>query len=90
MNSSTNSDGDHSDAHVSAIEKLVNSKVTVLVLCFAVLGFFGVPLICVSKGFTRSQKIFWSVVVIVYTLILVAITAASIWFAWRQWQEILG
>ena len=62
----------------------------VLLLCFGVLGFFGVPLICVSRGFSRKEKFVWSTIVILYTLALIAMTAVSIWFAWRQWQEILN
>lgn len=74
----------------SAIERVIHSRMAVLLLCFGVLGFFGVPLICVSRAFSQKEKYWWSAVVILYTLVLMAITAGCIWFAWRQWQEILS
>lgn len=62
----------------------------VLLLCFGVLGFLGVPLICISRAFSRKEKFWWSTIVILYTLALFAIAGASLWLVWRQWQEILS
>lgn len=77
-------------ADESAIERVVNSRWTVLILLFGVLGVLGVPLLWVSRGFSRKEKIFWSIAVTIYTLALIAIAAGCIWFAWAQWQELMG
>jgi hypothetical protein len=55
----------------------------ILGLLFLVTGFLGLPLLWVSKSFTPSEKVIWSVINILYTSTLIAITAAICWWAFR-------
>lgn len=72
----------------SAIERATSSKWLVLLMCFGVLGVLGVPLICFSRAFTRREKVVWSVIVTLYTIALIALTVAAVWFAWHQFQQL--
>lgn len=68
----------------SAWERVAGSKAAVLVILFAVTGALGLPLLCWSPAFSRSAKWFWSIVVILYTILLVGITAAVVWWAYTR------
>lgn len=78
----------HDSKQMTAIERAVNSRGMVLALLFGVLGVLGLPILWISRAFDRREKIFWSVIVTIYTLILVAIAVASLWYAWQQLQTL--
>lgn len=73
----------------SGIERFVNSRWTILLLLFGVLGVLGLPLLWVSRGFSGKEKLIWSIVVTIYTLVLLAIAVGCCWFAWQQWQDLM-
>jgi len=75
---------------MNAIERAVHSRGTVLVILFGVLGVLGLPVLWISRGFDRREKIFWSVMVTIYTLVLVAIAVGCVWYAWQQWEALMG
>lgn len=90
MDESESEDSDPSviDATVvpqpSFVEQVVHTKFGVLLACFGVLAILGLPLIWVSRAFTRKEKFFWSIVVTLYTLALCAMTGYALWFLWQQ------
>lgn len=59
----------------------------VLVILFGVTGALGIPLLWVNKRFSLAERIFWSIVVLIYTTALVGVTAAIVVWAF---QVIMG
>ena len=49
---------------------LIYHKWVVLCMLFGVLGALGIPLLIKSPCFTRLEKWFWSIVIVLYTLLL--------------------
>ncbi len=64
------------------------TRVLVFVILFGVTGFLGLPLLWLSGSFSRPEKILWSLVNILYTLALIAITAAICWWSYLQFKAI--
>lgn len=64
------------------------TRVLVFVTLFGVTGFLGLPLLWFSGSFSRREKMIWSLVNIVYTLALIAITAAICWWSYLQFKAI--
>jgi hypothetical protein len=56
--------------------KFVQSRQAVLAILFLMTGFLGIPLLWLNKKFSNAERIFWSIVVTLYTLVL-------IWLAYR-------
>ena len=67
----------------SGIATVAESKGMVLVVLFGVTGALGIPLLWVNKKFSLAERIFWSLVVIIYTTALVGVTAAIVMWAYR-------
>ncbi len=65
-------------------EQLLSSRRLIFVLLFAVTGFLGLPILWMSPSFSRLEKVFWSVVNILYTSILIAICVAICYWAWNR------
>jgi hypothetical protein len=60
------------------------TRIVMFVVLFGVTGFLGLPALWISQSFTTSEKIFWSIINTIYTLILIGITAAICWWSYRQ------
>ncbi len=61
-----------------------DSPVLVLLSCFFVFAIFGIPLIFICRKFSPVMKVFWSAVVILYTLFLFACVGAILYWTWLQ------
>lgn len=59
-------------------------KTAVLAILFLVTGCLGVPLLWISKSFSNRERIFWSVVVTLYTAILIGIVVWILAWSLRQ------
>ena len=57
---------------------------TILCTLFLVTGAIGIPLLWTTPSFSKKERIFWTVVVSIYTLILILGTAAIIWWAYEK------
>lgn len=68
---------------------LLENRPAILALLFLVTGFFGIPLLWMSDSFSRTEKIVWSIVVTVYTLILIGATVAICWWGYAQVNQLL-
>ncbi len=67
--------------------KFLDNKWAVLAILFAVTGFLGIPLLWTNKNFTSTERIFWSIIVTIYTLFLIGGAAAiCVW----SYQQIIG
>jgi hypothetical protein len=60
------------------------TRIVMFVVLFGVTGFLGLPALWISKSFTPSEKVFWSIINTIYTLVLIGITAAICWWSYTQ------
>ena len=63
---------------------MLQSKLAVLTVLFCVTGFLGLPLLWVNKRFSNLERVFWTVIVSVYTCTLLAGTVAIIMWMYRR------
>lgn len=70
--------------------KYVDSPGLVLLSCFFVFAIFGIPLIFMCRKFSPVMKVFWSVVVVLYTLFLFACVGAVLYWTYLQVSAALG
>jgi len=68
----------------SPLDLILKSRTLIFVMLFGVTGFLGLPVLWLSPSFSRLEKCFWSVVNILYTLLLIAITIAICWWSWNR------
>ncbi len=71
-------------ARADGAGNLIQNKLAVLSALFLVTGFLGLPLLWMNRQFSSSERLVWSVIVIIYTLILIGITALIIWWCYKQ------
>lgn len=67
----------------SGVTTVAESRGMVLAILFGVTGALGIPLLWMSNRFSFAERIFWSIVVIMYTTALVGVTAAIVMWAYR-------
>lgn len=70
--------------------RLLNSRGLMFAMLFCVTGFLGIPFLWKSEAFSRAEKIVWSLIVIVYTSILIWITASIVMWSYRSIRDTLG
>lgn len=68
----------------TSLRAAIDNPYAVLALLFFVMGALGIPFLWLSRGFTTTMKVVWSIAVTVYTLALIGCTAAVLWWAWSQ------
>lgn len=66
---------------------LLHSRGLILGLLFGVVAILGLPLLWYSPSFNQKEKWFWSIVIILYTLLLVSITVFAITMAYRAMSQ---
>lgn len=66
------------------------SKSGVLIMLFLILGPFGLPFLYKSSEFTKGQKTFWTVMVLLYTAIGIAIIIIAAIYIWRMLLPLLN
>jgi hypothetical protein len=65
-------------------ERLISSRRVTLIVLFCVTGALGLPLLWLSSAFSTSEKVFWTLCNLLYTLALIAICIGiCIWSYWR-------
>ena len=65
-------------------DKLIQNKLAVLACLFFVTGFLGLPLLWMNRRFSTAERFLWSIVVTLYTLVLIAIVVAIFVWVYRQ------
>ncbi|TWT53440.1 hypothetical protein Pla22_10690 [Rubripirellula amarantea] len=65
-------------------EKLLQSKAVVLGILFLVTGALGIPLLWSNKNFGPTERMFWAITVIVYTLALMVFAGGVCYWSYRQ------
>ena len=76
-----------SQSEPSSQSSMLQSKMVVLAMLFLVTGFLGIPLLWTSKRFSDAERIFWSISVTIYTLLL--LYGAYLVVAW-SYRQIFG
>lgn len=74
----------HQSVAKAAASSMTDGRWMVLAILFGVTGALGIPLLWVSKKFSLAERIFWSIVVTIYTLALVGVTAAIVMWSYRM------
>ncbi len=69
---------------------LIDSRPAMLGILFGCTGFLGIPFLWMSNTFSRTEKIVWSMVVTIYTLILIGVAVAICWWSYTQITQLLG
>jgi hypothetical protein len=65
-------------------QDLLQNRGAVLALLFLVSGALGIPLLWINRNFSPTERIVWTIIVIIYTLLLVAFTAWIVWWAYSR------
>jgi hypothetical protein len=63
---------------------LIQSRAAVFAILFLVTGALGIPLLWMNQKFNHTERIVWSVVVTIYTVILIAVACAIVMWSYRQ------
>lgn len=67
------------DAH----DRLLNSRGAVLSFLFLVAGVVGLPLLWVNPNFSRRERVFWTVIMLLYSFILLVLFGGMLWWIFR-------
>lgn len=65
-------------------EQLVSNRKVILAMLFFVTGALGLPLLWLSPAFNATEKVVWSLVTLVYTLMLIGLCVAICYWAYSQ------
>ena len=68
----------------SSAEEMVQSRAAVLAILFLVTGALGIPLLWMNQSFSTLERVFWAVVVTIYTIGLIAIAWMIVMWSYRQ------
>jgi cobalamin synthase len=68
----------------SSQSELIQSRGAVLAALFLVTGALGIPLLWMNHKFSNVERIVWTIIVTIYTIILVLIVWAIVMWSYRQ------
>lgn len=71
----------------SSIRKLIDNKLAMLAMLFFVTAALGLPFLWRSKRFSRTEKGVWSVIVSIYTIIILWAFCAVMWWSYSRIRE---
>ena len=84
----SSSGNDVADGSISTpFSDLIQSRGAVLTVLFLATGALGIPLLWANKKFSNGQRIFWTIVVTIYTVLLLA---AFCWIMMWSYRRIQG
>ena len=61
-----------------------HNKVGILVTIFLISGILGLPLLLLSPAFSKTEMGFWTIAVVIYTVILLVLLGTFLLWAWNQ------
>ncbi len=70
-------------------QKVLHSRLAILATLFCVTGFLGLPLLWMNPHFRPWQRWVWSVVVTIYTCLLIALAVWVVVWSWNSVSESL-
>jgi len=65
-------------------ERMLSNRRLILLILFCVTGAIGLPLLWISSGFSKTEKVLWSLANLVYTLALIALCIAICMWAYAR------
>lgn len=71
-------------AEKSKLDRILDSKVAVLGLLFLAMAALGLPLLWKSPAFSRTEKTIWSLVVLIYTALILWAFCAVMWWSYSR------
>lgn len=66
------------------------SRLTVLCILFLATAALGIPLLWRSPAFSKNERIVWSVIVTLYTILILWLFYLIMAWSWRQISPLLG
>ena len=84
----TKSLGENSNEKSSArsddpIHGLLQSRGAVLSFVFLVAGVVGLPLLWMNPNFSRAERIIWTIIVTLYSLVILILAGGILWWFFR-------
>ncbi|MEM7477380.1 MAG: hypothetical protein AAF483_20540 [Planctomycetota bacterium] len=65
----------------SSKDKILGSRGLILLMLFGVTGFLGIPVLLMSPAFSKAEKAIWSLVITIYTCVLIGLTGWVVWWS---------
>lgn len=72
------------DSRAEPLGRFGHNKVGILATLFLVSGIVGLPLLLLSPAFSRPEKSFWTVAIIIYTAIVFSLFGGFLFWVWDQ------
>lgn len=72
------------DSSHEPLGRFGRNKLGILLTLFFVAGILGLPLLLLSPVFSRPEKVFWTIAVLIYTAIIFSLFALFLVWAWNQ------
>lgn len=72
------------DPPAEPLGRFGHNKVGILATLFLVSGIVGLPLLLLSPAFSRPEKGFWTVAIIIYTAIVFSLFGGFLLWVWSQ------
>ncbi|MCA9131511.1 MAG: hypothetical protein KDA45_00080 [Planctomycetales bacterium] len=69
---------------------LLDNRRALLSMLFLVTGFLGIPILWLSPKFSHQEKVVWSLLVTLYTLLLIGGAVAILWWSFQQIAQVLS
>lgn len=85
-----NTVAEKSPSKPSKLQQLIDNPWAVLAAIFLAMMFLGIPLLWMSRGFSLSGKIFWTIATLVYSAVLIWLFCLVMWFCYRSIADSLG
>jgi hypothetical protein len=70
--------------------KLIDNPWAVLGAIFFAMMFLGIPLLWMSRGFSLPGKIFWSIVTLIYSALIIGLFGLVMWYCYQSIVSALG
>ncbi len=74
----------------SQIRRFMDNKLAMLATLFFVTAALGLPFLWKSNGFTRREKTIWSIIVSIYTILILWGFGAIMWWSYSRITESLA
>ena len=66
-----------------AQDRLLNSRGAVLSFLFLIAGVVGLPLLWVNPNFSKRERVFWTVIMLLYSFILLVLFGGMLWWIYQ-------
>ena len=78
------SNADPGDPSAGSASEMVQSRAAVLAILFLVTGALGIPQLWMNQSFSTLERVFWSIVITIYTIALIVIAWMIVVWSYRQ------